>query len=346
MIEYSYITIYCNTTPCVCQPLAAKGTLIMAIKIILWTLSVALALAAVALITAFICYMRVFYSPKRKPVGEDEYPLPPGKVYEPHYDDMIAWMKQIRAIPHESIKIKSHDGLTLSGNYYEYAPDAPIELLFHGYQGSGERDLSAGVERCFAIGRSAIIIDQRSHGASEGCTTTFGVKERFDCLAWINYVSERFGKDKKIILTGVSMGAATVMMAAGEELPDNVVCVLADCGYSSARAIIKKVIAEMGLPANLLYPFVRLGALVFGRFNLEETSPIEAVSRAKIPIIFIHGDTDDFVPHYMSAELYEACASEHKSFVTSPGAGHGLAYPINKELYINALRDFEKEAGF
>ena len=313
---------------------------------ILWISVILLSLVMISLITAFICYMRVFYSPKRKPVGPDEFPLPPGEIYEPHYPDMIAWMKEIRAMPHENIKIKSHDGLTLSGNYYEYAPDAPIELLFHGYQGNGERDLSAGVERCFAIGRSAIIIDQRSHGTSEGSTTTFGVKERFDCISWINYVCERFGKDTKIILTGVSMGAATVMMAAGEELPSNVVCVLADCGYSSARAIIKKVIAEMGLPANLLYPFVKLGAFVFGHFNLEETSPIEAVKRAKIPIIFIHGDTDAFVPYSMSEELYEACASKYKKLVNSPGAGHGLAYPLNKDLYINALRDFEKEAGF
>lgn len=318
----------------------------MFVDILLWIVGIALSLSLIALITAFICYMRVFYSPKRKPVGPDEFPLPPGEIYEPHYDDMIAWMKEIRAMPHEHITIKSHDGLTLSGDYYEYAPGAPIELLFHGYQGSGERDLSAGVERCFALGRSAVIIDQRSHGKSEGRTTTFGVKERFDCIAWINYITERFGKDTKIIITGVSMGAATVMMAAGENLPDNVVCVLADCGYSSARAIIKKVIAEMGLPANLLYPFVRLGAFVFGHFNLEETSPIEAVKKAKIPIIFIHGDTDAFVPHSMSKELYEACASKYKRFVTSPGAGHGLAYPLNKELYINALREFEEEAGF
>lgn len=318
----------------------------MLIKILLWAFAVAVSLAVIVLITALICYLRVFYSPKRKPVGPDDFPLPPGKIYEPHYPDMIAWMKEIRAMPREKIQIKSDDGLTLTGIYYEYKPDAPIELLFHGYQGSGERDLSAGVERCFAIGRSAIIIDQRSHGESEGSTTTFGVKERFDCIAWINYVCERFGKDRKIILTGVSMGAATVMMAAGEELPDNVVCVLADCGYSSARAIIKKVISEMRLPANLLYPFVKLGAFIFGHFNLEETSPIEAVKRAKIPIIFIHGDTDDFVPHSMSAELYEACASKYKKFVTSPGAGHGLAYPINRDLYINALREFEEEAGF
>ena len=315
-------------------------------KILLWVGIPLLAAALAALITAFVCYMRVFYSPKRKPLGPDDFPLPPGDVYIPYHSFIIESIKQMRAMPHEDIKIKSHDGLTLAGKYFECKPGAPLELLFHGYQGSGERDLSAGIERCFAMGRNALIIDQRSHGESEGRTTTFGIKERFDCLRWIEYANERFGKDTKIIITGVSMGAATVMMAAGEQLPENVVCVLADCGYSSAKAIIIKVISEMGLPAKLLYPFVRLGALVFGGFNLEQTSPIEAVKKAKVPIIFIHGDTDDFVPHSMSAELYEACSSEHKSFVTSPGAGHGIAYPVNREIYINALLDFEKKAGF
>lgn len=318
----------------------------MLIKILIWSISIIFALFILSLVTALICYLKVFYSPKRKPIGKDEFPLPRGDVYKPYHEAMINWMKEVRAMPHENIKIKSYDGLTLSGNYYEYKAGAPIELLFHGYQGSGERDLSGGVERCFAIGRSAIIIDQRSHGESDGNTTTFGIKERFDCISWINYVNERFGSDTKIILTGVSMGAATVMMAAGEKLPKNVVCVLADCGYSSARDIIKKVIREMKLPADILYPFVKLGAYIFGRFNLEETSPIEAVKKATVPIIFIHGDTDDFVPHSMSIELYDACTSEHKSFVTSPGAGHGLAYPANKGLYINALKEFEEKAGF
>ena len=281
--------------------------------------------------------MRVFYSPKRKPIGPDDFPLPPGDIYKPYYPEMIEWMKTIRAMPHETITIKSHDGLSLSGNYYEYKPGAPIELLFHGYQGCGERDLSAGVERCFAIGRSALIIDQRSHGASEGRTTTFGIKERFDCLTWIEYITERFGKDTKIILTGVSMGAATVVMAAGEQLPKNVVCVLADCGYSSAKGIIKKVIKEMKLPANLLYPFVKLGAKIYGRFDLEETSPIEAVKRTNIPIIFVHGDSDEFVPYDMSVRLHEACASEKKALITVRGAGHGLAYPVDKDGYVNKL---------
>ena len=302
--------------------------------------------ALITLITSFVCYMKVFYCPRRKPRNAEDFDFPKGEVYKPYYEAMITWMKQIRAMPHETVKIKSHDGLTLSGKYYEYKKGAPVELLFHGYQGTGERDLSGGVERCFTIGRNAVIIDQRGHGESDGHTTTFGVKERLDCLKWIEWATEYFGEDTKIIITGISMGAATVAMAAGEDLSKNVVCVLADCGYSSAKDIIKKVIRDMKLPDGILYPFVKLGAKIFGRFNLEETSPEEAVKKAKIPMIFIHGDADDFVPCDMSQKVYESCASESKKFVKIPGAGHGLAFPANKDLYLKSLIYFENDSGF
>ena len=307
------------------------------------TLATVGGIGLIILITSFVCFIMTFYSPKRKPVGNDEYPMPPGEVYEPFHDVIRNWTKSIREMPHEDIEITSYDGLRLCGQYFEYESGAPVELLFHGYRGSAERDLCGGVERCFAIGRNALIINQRASAESEGSVITFGIKEHRDCLSWINYAVKRFGEDSKIIITGVSMGAATVMMAAGEQLPENVVCVLADCGYSSAREIIKKVIADMGLPPKVFYPFVKLGALVFGGFKLEENSPIEAMKRCKIPIIFIHGDTDAFVPCDMSRELYEACSSEKKRFVTIPGAGHGLAFPANKQMYLNALIEFEKE---
>ena len=141
------------------------------------------------------------------------------------------------------------------------------------------------------------------------------------------------------------MGAATVMMASGENLPSNVVCVMADCGYSSSKKIIQKVVKEMHLPVNLVYPFIKLGARIFGGFNLEETSPVEAVARSKTPIVFIHGDNDDFVPYDMSVECFEACNAP-KKLVTIEGAGHGLAFPVNREKYINSLHDFEMECNF
>ena len=136
------------------------------------------------------------------------------------------------------------------------------------------------------------------------------------------------------------MGASTVLMASTYELPENVVGVLADCGYTSAREIIKKVIREMKLPADLLYPFVKLGARIFGHFDLDEHSPIEAMKKCKLPVILLHGDADDFVPYSMSLENFEACTSEKKRMVTIAGAGHGLAFPADKEKYLTALHEF------
>ncbi|MBO5440730.1 MAG: alpha/beta hydrolase [Clostridia bacterium] len=304
------------------------------------SLGVIAGIVLIILTVSLICYFMAFYSPKRKECSPEEYKFQLEELYEPYRQDMIKWMKDARALNPENLKIKSHDGLTLVGKYYEYKKGAPIEILFHGYKGNGERDLSGGIERCFAIERNAIIVDQRGAGESDGHTITFGIKEHLDCIKWAEYVSERFGSDTKIILTGVSMGAATVLMASGKELPKNVVCILADCGYSTPREIIMKTIKEMKLPPKIMYPFVKLGAKIFGHFNLDEYSPIEAVKNSKTPTIFIHGTNDDFVPYSMSEKMYEECTAK-KSLVPIEDAGHGLAYPVNKEKYLQALQDFE-----
>ena len=302
-----------------------------------WLLIALLAVLAAVLLASFVCFMMVFYSPKRKPVGPDEYAIPEGEIYEVFREDMIAWTKQIRAMPHEDIEIKSRDGLTLRAKYFEYEKNAPVELLFHGYKGTAERDLCGGVERCFRLGRNVMIIDQRASGRSDGHVITFGIKESEDCYEWVKYTTERFGKHKKIIIGGISMGAATVMMATRFPLPENVVCVLADCGYTSPKEIIKKVVNEMKLPANLVYPFIRLGAFIYGRFNLEETSALETMKKCTVPGVFVHGDNDAFVPYEMSLRLYEVCSSEKKTMITIPGAGHGLAFPTDRDGYVNQL---------
>jgi len=204
--------------------------------------------------------------------------------------------------------------------------------------------LCGGVYRCERLGRNALIVNHRAAGNSDGHIISFGINERRDLLRWIDFANEKFGTDTKIIITGISMGAATVLMAAGEKLPDNVICALADCGYTSPKEIIKKVMRDMRLPATLFYPFIKLGARLFGRFNLEEASPIEAVKRASVPIIFVHGDTDDFVPYSMAEELYAACASK-KKLITAKGAGHGLAFPADEEGYLRAVSEFSSEIG-
>ena len=301
-------------------------------------------LALVALLIAYICFSKVFKTSKRLTLGKGEYDLPPDDIYKPYYPQMRKWVDEIRSMDRELLEIKSFDGLTLRGYYYEYSPDSPIELLFHGYGGNAERDLSGGVERCFALGRSAILIDQRGAGMSDGNVCSFGINERFDCIDWIYYVTSKFGSDRPLIIGGISMGASTVMMAAGEGLPKNVVCVMADCGYSCQKEIICKVLEEMKLPVDIVYPFIKLGASLYGKFDLEEITPIDAVAKSKTPMIFIHGDNDAFVPHSMSLDCYAVCKAP-KKMVTIEGAGHGLAFPADRKKYIESLRDFEKEAN-
>ena len=298
--------------------------------------------AAAALMTAaiaYVCYRMAFYNPKQKNVDPERIDIPEGEIYEVFRERMTQWVRWTRSLPREDVEIRSFDGLTLRGKYYEYSPGAPMELMFHGYRGNAERDRSGGVYRCFALGRSVLIVDQRSCGSSEGDTITFGIREHRDCLNWLDYAVKRFGPDQKIILTGISMGASTVLMAAGRELPPNVIGVLADCGYTTAREIMMEVIRQMRLPPKLCYPFVRLGAKLYAGFDPDGYSALEAAPKIRVPVIFFHGDADDFVPCSMSRKNFDACTGR-KKLVLVPGAGHGLAFPVDEESYLQELRAF------
>ena len=305
----------------------------------IWIFAGLLALVAAVLAIAYGCFRMAFYAGNRGNWDPEIIETPEGEIYDPYREDMEKWIREARAMPQESFAIRSFDGLTLRGKYFEYAPGAPIELMIHGYRGTAERDLSGGVQRCFKLGRSAFLVDQRASGSSEGSVITFGIREHKDCLAWVDFMVKHFGPDVKIILTGISMGAATVMMAAGNPLPENVIGVLADCGFDSPRNIIREVIRQMGLPVGISYPFVKLGARLFGGFDLEETSPVEAMRRCRVPVIFFHGDADDYVPCEMSKRCFDACASRKRLEIVH-GAGHGLSYPVAGEDYRVAVREF------
>lgn len=287
----------------------------------------------------FLCFYITYYSPKRVAPDEHTFPVPEGAVYEPYHQAMIDWMKEVRAMPCKELSIISFDGLTLRGKYYELHPNAPLEIMFPGYRGTAERDLSGGIQRCFRLGHNALIVDQRAGGFSDGHVISFGVNERKDCRAWLDFAIQYFGKDVKIILTGISMGAATVMLTAGNPLPKNVIGVLADCGYSSAPDIIKKVIRDIKLPVSIVYPFVRLSGKLFGGFDIKDADVLAAIKKTTLPVVFIHGEDDDFVPHYMSKLLYDNCPTR-KVFVSVPGAGHGLGYLKDSEGYIDKVQKF------
>ena len=301
-------------------------------------LIIILALVFLVFLTSLICYLKTFYS-KREKHKSDEIHLPNNPLYDTFKDQIIEDIMAARKMKYKLLKTKSFDNLTLYGKYFESFEKAPIEIMFHGYKGDAERDLSTGIRRAKACGRNVLIVDQRAHGLSEGHTISFGINERLDVLSWIDTVLKEFGIDTEIILCGVSMGAATVMMASNLDLPSNVKGILADCGYDSPKTIIKKYIRDLHLSPNVFYPFVKLGALIFGHFNLDSASPIESVKSSKTPIIFIHGDNDSFVPSYMSEKLYNACTNK-KHLTIIKGAEHGISYLFEPDIYVNDLNNF------
>ena len=289
-----------------------------------------------------LLYRIAFYSRSRGRT-EDIYDIPTSAQYQPKREHMRRLIEDFAAVPFEVVEITSRDGLPLRARYYHSADSAPLEIQFHGYRGSAIRDFCGGAPLGLSLGHNVLLVDQRAHGASGGSTISFGIKERYDVLDWVAYARKRFGADVPIGLYGVSMGAATVLMAAGLELPDNVRGVVADCPYSSPEAIIRKVAREdMHLPAALAMPFIRLSARLFGRYSIREASAVEAVRKAKIPILVIHGEDDRFVPCAMSREIH-AANPDLVTLETFPEAGHGLSYIVDPKRYKHLVVGFEKE---
>lgn len=294
-------------------------------------------LIVLILLLSLYTYKICFHSPKKR--TEDPYHIPDGEQYQPYGQRMVAITKLMEQVPCQGVSITAEDGTTLWGRYYENQPGAPLMIQFHGYRSIAVRDGAGGFILAQRMGINVLAVDQRSHGKSTGRVISFGVKERQDAADWIRYANSLFSSTTPIILSGLSMGAATVLMASELELPENVACIMADCPYSSPGAIIQKVCKDMHLPPRLLYPFVRLGARLYGGFRLEECSASEAVKKARVPILLLHGEDDRFVPCDMSREIYANCGAAAQLY-TFPKAGHGLCYMSDPRRYEQLCVDF------
>ncbi len=292
------------------------------------------------LILCYLAYGKAFYN--RRGRKRDASVMPKGGQYAPHKEKTDILSAEMRARDWEHINIKAKDGVRLAALYHHISDDATLHIQFHGYRGSPYRDFCGGNKLACDMGHNTLVVCQRAHRESGGHTISFGIKERFDCLCWIDYAIKRFGKDKKIIISGLSMGASTVIMAAAEPLPANICGIIADCPYSSPKEIILKVCKGMGLPPRICYPFIYFGALIFGGFRLNECDALRGAENARIPILLIHGEDDDFVPLEMSRRIAEA-NPERVRLYTFPGAGHGLSYMVSCEEYTRIMTDFINE---
>lgn len=240
----------------------------------------------------------------------------------------------------EPVEVIAADGVRLAGHWYRHSNPKRVIIAMHGWRSGWSRDFGFVAEDWFRGGCSVLFAEQRGQNNSGGDYMGFGMLERHDCLTWIRWVEGCTGGRLPIYLSGISMGATTVLMAAGLELPPSVKGIVADCGFTSPHAIWKHVTEK-----NLHLPYLLQGEVAnllcrrqISVGSKDCTAP-DALKKASVPVLFIHGTADKFVPVEMTYENYLACASE-KYLLIVPGAQHGMAYHVDRPAYRKAVSDF------
>ena len=253
--------------------------------------------------------------------------------------DIEQGMKWISERPFTEHTITAFDGKKLYGRFYKNGDSKITILMMHGFRSNPIHDFSCAFKFYHDKGFNLLVPDQRAHGNSEGKYITYGAKERFDAKAWLEYANTLV-PGGELYATGVSMGATTVLMAAGLELPNNVKGIIADCGFTSPAEIIKKVMKEnMKVPLFPLYYTTKAMAKVVAGFDFEECSAEAAVKNCKIPLLFLHGKSDSFVPFSMGEKIFDAANGDKKA-VWVEGAEHGCSFLVDHKACADALGGF------
>ncbi|MBQ6265011.1 MAG: alpha/beta hydrolase [Clostridia bacterium] len=265
---------------------------------------------------------------------DDAIELPPEEE-----DERIIWFNQQKF---EEFTISNERNQSLKG--YLLKADEPSDVYVfcsHGYRCNGKREFRFITKYYHDKGFNVFLVDHQASGQSEGSYIGFGYYEYQDCLTWLNWLINNYGNNIKIILHGVSMGSATVMMMSGsDKLPENVRFIVADCGYTSAWHEFEHNISFLGKAEYIiLYGSDIFNKLISG-YHFKDADALSAVQRAKVPMLFVHGTKDDFVPTRMGKELYMACNSDYKDLLLIEGAAHAESYQTNSEAYNQKLDEF------
>lgn len=298
---------------------------------------VLLAFAAGAVLLRLACGR-----PRRNTVDIDAHPEDPKlRRYREYILPARQWLAQHAS---ETVSTQSFDGLRLQARWVPCENARGSVLCFHGWRSCAEVDFGAVYQFYHERGFQLLLVDERAQGASDGRYMTFGVRERRDVHSWLRWHNETVGADKPVFLTGVSMGATTVLMACGEPLPANVCGVLADCGFTSPYEIFCSVARSVHLPARPAAALLGVFTRLFAGFDLKEYSTIDAMHVTTLPVFLAHGEADTFVPCEMSRSAYAACKSADKTLLTVPDAGHGHSYLKQPERYRAAVIAFLERA--
>lgn len=249
------------------------------------------------------------------------------------------------------VSITARDGLKLAGRLYRKRehPKA-IVIAVHGFHSGGLRDMGRFADMYYRNDFDYLVISQRSHEASEGNYLTFGAKESFDLIDWIRQIRKLYPVTIPIILHGVSMGAATVILAAGNrevldgnKNPYNIKCCISDSAYSDIMDQISYLMGDTHSFIKTAYmELFKANMRLRGGAKASSASPISVAGKISIPFMFIHGKKDKFVPYANSIRIYEACSTTEKEIHLFEGAGHVCSYVVNKSKYEELFASFVK----
>ena len=242
---------------------------------------------------------------------------------------------------YEDVVINADDGLKLHGYFIKASQSSNrTVILAHGYTSKAFHMHGFAKFYHEDLGFNVLVPDARAHGKSEGKYIGFGWLDRKDYLKWIDKAIELTGEKSSIVLHGISMGGATVLMTSGENLPAQVKAVVSDCAYTSAFEELSWQLKRLyHLPAfPFLYSTSLFSKLIAGYF-FKEASALEQVKKTRLPILFIHGGSDIFVPHKMVNQLYDTAAGERELLII-PDAGHGLASEVDYKTYVTRVAEF------
>lgn len=257
----------------------------------------------------------------------------------PYRDELIEGRRWVKSHELKNFSVTSYDGLRLAAKFIRPENMRGIVLMMHGFRSSPIHDFPLAVKEFYEMGIGCMMPYQRAHGTSEGKYLYYGTKERYDVVSWCELIEKEF-PDVPVILDGISMGAATVLMASGLELPKCVKGIIADCGYTSPRDIFVHVIKNrFGIPT---FPFLHttsLYAKIRAGFSIKSVSTVNELKKNRLPLLIAHGEDDSIVPHSMSVENFEA-AREHcdVTFLSVPGAEHGLSFLTDREEYLKEVK--------
>ncbi|MCQ2455415.1 MAG: alpha/beta hydrolase [Clostridia bacterium] len=261
---------------------------------------------------------------------------------EDTFKSVVPLIEKLENQPTKLIEIEADDGTKLIGHYFSCDNPKRVVLAMHGWRSTWSKDFGASADFLRDNNCDVLYIEQRGQGNSGGEYMGFGMIERYDCLNWIDWLKQN-SNELPIYLLGISMGAATVMMASGFDLQGKVSGIIADCGYTSANEIFRHVAkTTLHFPYSIKENQVNNFCKEKINFGTKDYSTIDALKTNKVPILFIHGTEDTFVPISMTYDNYKACVAPKKLFVV-PGAKHGESYLVDKEGYEKTVLEFFSE---